>query len=256
LITTFEYGYKATSSGTAVLPVIKGENTNVSITVQNAGYDYNQFNVTLYVNNSIAQTWTTSVLGVNKTQPFTWGKGAMSIGYYNLTVIASGGGASPVTESKLLAVVGTPSLVIVWSPASPVAGDKVIINGSGSIFNDPRGKITSYTWRIFGPGVPTSAAANATLSGAVVNYTLSKAGNWTVILTVVGSVAGYTLTYNTKRGSTSAYQKTVAISVASSGTSGLSIELVIGIIIVVIIVIIIAVSLIRRRRRKTSKPRA
>jgi hypothetical protein len=228
--------------------VINSENTSLSVTVNNSGDVNNQFNVTLYVNNSVAQTWTTSMLKSSQTEAFSWSK-TLGVGVYNLTVIASGGGAPRVDESGSLTVVKPPSLAVEYSPKPPAAGQRVVFNGSGSIDTNPGGKITSYSWKIFAPSVPISGTANGTGSGPVINYTFGTSGNWTVVLTVTDN---YGVTYNLKRSATFAYQEVVIVPVASSGMH-LS-ELLIG-IIVVVVVIIIAASVILLRRRRRPKPR-
>jgi len=250
-IDNFAFGHKATSASTPTLPVIKGENTNVSISVRNAGNDFDQFNVTLLVNNSVTKTWTTSNLVANRSQTFSWSK-AFDAGIYNLTVIASGTYASSVYKSGVLTVVKTPSLAVNCSSTSPVVGQEVTINGSRSIHQDPKGKITNYLWKIFAPDVPTSGAANATFSGSnltVISFTFNASGKWTVLLTITDN---YNLTYDSKRGATSAYQKAVVISVTSGG---LSVELVMG-VVVVAVVVVIAVAVILLRRKRRPKPSA
>jgi hypothetical protein len=245
LIDNFAFGYKATSASTPTLPVIKGEIANVSISVKNSGNDYDQFNVTFYVNNNVNKTWTTSMLAVNKSQTFIWVK-ALDAGIYNLTVVATGTNTSK-TKDGVLTVIKTPSLTVNCSSLSPAVGQEVTINGSKSIDQDPNGKITNYLWRIFAPGFPTTGAANATFSGSnltVISFTFNTPGNWTVLLTVTDN---YSLTYSLKRDATSAYQKEVVIDVASGG---LSLELVVGVVFVaVVVVIVVAVILLRRKRR-------
>jgi hypothetical protein len=250
-IDNFAFGYKSTSASTPKLPVIRGENTSVSISVRNAGNEYDQFNVTLYVNNSVTKSWTTSALGADKSQTFSWSY-AFDAGHYNLTAVASGANVSSV-ESGILTVIKTPSLAIDYSPQSPAVGQEVTINGSKSIHQDPNGTITSYLWKIFAPGVATSGTPNATFSGSnltVISFAFNTSGKWTVLLTVTDN---YQLTYDSKRGATSAYQKAVIVSVASSAAA-LPIELVIAVVVAAVIVIAVAVILLRRRRRP--KPRA
>jgi hypothetical protein len=251
-ISDFIYGYMPTSAVTVgEVPVISSENTNVSIGVKNIGDNEDQFNLTLYVNSSVVKTWETKELGVNISQTFNWGY-ALGAGNYTLTAAVSGGLASPVNESRVLMVVKTPSIVVDYSPKSPVVGQEVTINGSGSVDGNPGGKIVAYSWKIFAPGVAiTAPVPNATLSGPLVNFNFSESGNWTVLLTLTDNVAGYNLTVNAKRKSTLAYEKPIVISVTSA--SGYLIGLVIG-IIVIVIVIIIAVSVILLRRRRVPKP--
>jgi hypothetical protein len=252
-IDTFSFGYQATVTSKPTLPVIKGEDTDVKIGIRNAGNDYDQFNVTLYVNNSVTQTWTTSELGANRSQTFSWSY-AFDAGYYNLTAVASGANISSVSKPGGLMVVKTPSLAVDYSPSSPVVGQQVTINGSRSIHLDPTGKITSYLWSIFAPGVAISETPNATFSGSnltVIDYAFNASGKWTVVLTVTDN---YKLTYELKRGATSAYQEAVVVSVASSGFSGLPVESVIEVVVVVAIIVIVAavIFLLRRRRSKPS----
>jgi hypothetical protein len=243
-IETLAGGYAA-GVGVPAPPVISGEDTSVFIIVLNAGDDFNQFNVTLYLNGSIAKNWTTSMLRASGTQSFSWSK-SLGAGIYNITAVASGGSAPSAEESKICPVVKTPSLVVDYSPISPVVDQEVTLNASGSTDPNPGGTIVKFLWKIFEPGVSTAGTPNATLSGSVAKFKFGASGNWTVVLTVTSNVDGYNLTYVTRRLSTYAYQKPVVLYVAS--TSGLSEELVIG-IVVVVVVVIIAVSLILRRRR-------
>jgi hypothetical protein len=241
-------GYKSTATSKPTLPVIEGEYSNVSIVVRNAGNDYDKFNVTLYVNNSVTKTWTTSLLGAGKSQTFNWGK-IFDVGSYNLTAVASGGNVSK-SRSEILTVIKTPSLVVDYSPPSPVVGQEVTINGSRSIHQDPGGNITKYVWKIFAPGVPISGTPNATFSGSsltVINLAFNSSGKWTVLLTVTDN---YKLTYDPKRSATSAYQVETVIDVASPG--GLTVEVIIGIVVVAAVIVVAAVLILRRKRR--SKP--
>ncbi|MCR4404119.1 MAG: DUF4384 domain-containing protein [Candidatus Acetothermia bacterium] len=72
-----------------------------------------------------------------------------------------------------------------YSPSSPIAGQPVSFDGSGS--SDPDGRITSYSWDF-------NADGRADATGATATYTFSAAGSYRVTLTVTdnGGLSGST----------------------------------------------------------------
>lgn len=100
----------------------------------------------------------------------------------SLTITNSVGLTS--TASQTVTVDEAPSAVMAQpSPAQPLVGQKVAFDGSGS--TDPDGAITGYSWN-FGDG-------SGPVGGAKPTHTYTRAGNYTVTLTVTDS-DGHTAT--------------------------------------------------------------
>lgn len=242
-VTSFTFGY--TRISVLELPVIKGENITFSITVLNNGTSSDTFNVTLYANGSAIKTWRTSSLQAYTSQTLGW-LHVLDVGYYNLTAAATAGNVSSVKQG-FLRVITPPLLSVKYTPQSPLIGQAVTINGSGSVHQDPKGKITGYTWEIFAPGAdPNTNLPVKSISGAnatVIAYTFNTTGNWTVRLVVADN---YQLSYDSRRPATGAYRCDVVISVAQGG---IPIEWIVAIVVGAIAVVAVVVFVMLRRRR-------
>jgi len=246
----FAVAYAGHSFG---LPVIVNENAKITVTVRNNGtVSEKTFNVTLYANNSLLNTWNVNEsLNVNKEKPlsYTWG-GISERGYYNITAevtVANDNNTVNNCLEKYLHAIETPQLQISFTPETPSVNETVTLDASNSTHRDPEGNITEYVWKIYSPGAELTSQVYDELTGVTVSYQFGEEGNWTVVLQVTDN---YGITYISTRTRTMNYQAKSSITVKSRG--GIPLEYIIAIVIVIIVVAVALVMLyLRRRTAKT-----
>lgn len=243
-ITVFNFGYY--SGTTYKKPVIQGENTTISATITNKGNEKDTINVTFYANGSIIKNSQLVDLGDGKEAEVEW-KGLLNPGLSNLTLVASAGTVVNSTQAWLK-IIRPPHLVIEYSPTSPGLNQEVVFNASSSVHQDPMGVITSYSWRIYAPGVEISTGSPIFVtSGAnmtVIRFTVNQTGKYNVILEVTDN---YGLTYDGARRQqgTKPYRKEIAVEVVA----GFPWELVIAVVALIVVLVAVVLLYIRRRRR-------
>jgi len=92
-----------------------------------------------------------------------------------LTVTDDRGQSASLSKSVLVSATANPTAIIVDSPSAPVEGDRVFFNGATSTAAVGR-TLVQYDWD-FGTGVQAS--------GVTTSYVYAKAGDYTVVLTVI-----------------------------------------------------------------------
>jgi PKD repeat protein len=136
--------------------------------------------------------------GTSATTTYSWtfGDGAAATGSsashvyahpgtYTITLTVADGGSMSQATHVIMVADRPPIAAFSWLPGSPLTGQKVTFDGSGS--SDPDGTVSAYAW-IFGDG---SLGA----SGVTTSHSYTKAGTYTVQLTItddsgsIGAVA-------------------------------------------------------------------
>jgi len=173
---------------------------------------------------------------------------------HNITVIAKAGDFT-TSANTTVRVVKPPILNFTFAPVSPKVNETVTFNASATIYQDPEGTISDYTWAIYAPGVDWKEGSPIkTLNGTVATYSFNKIGNWTVVLKIKDSP--FKLEFNKNRPSTDAYALPVRVQVTSEkppeeGGGGIPIEYILAAILVIVVVIVAVVYLVIRKRRTT-----
>ena len=248
-ITSFAAGYDR--KGTLVQPVIQGEKTKIMVEVKNDGNERAIYNVTLYVNDTIFSSNQTSELIPGDPEEcketLEW-EHSFETGYFNLTVTVEIGNIT-AAQTKGLRVIKPPTLVITYNPEEPTTNQIVTLNATESTHQDPDGNITQWTWRIFAPGVDVSGTPTTTLSGKVVQYNFTQAGNWTIILRVQDS---FGISYDSERASTNAYTKELILKVfgeeQEEQPAPFPWEMILVVIVVALVIVVAAILAMRKRK--------
>jgi PKD repeat protein len=253
-LTVEKLGFTAVSADrTFGLPVIAGENARITVTVRNNGTVSEKiFNVKLYSNNSLLETWNIKEnLNVNKEKllSYIWEE-TSERGYYNITAQVTVADDNRTYNDRLedyLKVIKTPQLHVNWTPETPVVNGTITLDASNSTHMDPEGNITEYIWNIYPPteeGLASVSGIADELNGVTVSYEFgARAGNWTVVLQVTDD---FGITYSASRTASRNYQESFEITV--QGRGGIPFEYIIAIVIVVIVVAVALVIFYRRRR--------
>jgi hypothetical protein len=254
MIEDLEYGHEY--KGKFLLP-ISGEDVTVQIKVKNNGTYLDTINVTLYVNESYANSWKTSALQPGQiSTALKWTANLTEAGHYNLTINVRAGDVVNVSFSDLHVVL-TPQLTISYSPQNPVANQTITLDASASYHSDPEGNITVYSWKIYAPQTngsaieqPENAIVYVSFSGndSVVNFTAPLTGNWTIVLAVTDN---FGISRMVERSATDPYGTKMIITVGGAApTEGWAIPIEYVAVIIIVIVVLVAGALILRKRRR------
>ncbi|MDH5751882.1 MAG: PKD domain-containing protein, partial [Deltaproteobacteria bacterium] len=104
-------------------------------------------------------------------------------GVYGVSLVVSDGTDSSTAASATITVNSAnaaPTAIIGYVPTTPVAGEAVTLDGTGS--SDPEGDTLSYSWVLSAPA--GSAATLGDSTADTTSFTVDKAGDYTVTLTV------------------------------------------------------------------------
>ncbi|MCK4477706.1 hypothetical protein KAU88_04170 [Candidatus Bathyarchaeota archaeon] len=229
-------------------PVISGENARVTVVMENYGNISDTYNLTLYKDTDLLETWNNETLesGENKTFSYTINAEDLNVGDHVIkakATILHGNETFTDELSKPFTVIETPDLVI-DGPTSATAGDSISFSASRSTYNYSNGQLSNYTWTLTGPD---ETAPRITNKEENVTFTLDShwsGGNWTVALEVLDI---YGIKYDETRAATSPYRKTVVLEVAEAPPpSFFNIE---NIALIVMLIVIIAIAIVYLRRR-------
>lgn len=223
-------------------PLIEGESATIQLSVKNMGTSLDTIYITLYVDNTAVEDFSLQLLWGEEKEVPSWEE-SIAFGYHNLTVVLASGVFS-TQDTLWLRVVKPPQLLINIAPSEPLVNQTITLDSSTSLYEDPEGNITQWTWRLYAPGVSTEGTPTTTLDGETVTYSFSEAGNWTVFLDVTDS---FRLKLDSKRPATNAYYEVITISVAGRQQPwGIPIEYIL-IIVLIIAVVVAAVFVLYRK---------
>jgi PKD repeat protein len=178
------YNLSITNATLSATNIIIGSLVNVNVTIENKGHFTENFNVTLYYNDTVATTTINVTLasGANTTLNIIWNTSNIAPGTYTLKakVPSVFGEENTVDNEYIIGEVTArmpkpPVASFTYSPERPLVDHPITFNASAS--KDEDGQIVSYFWD-FGDG------ANATNVIPIATHSYNKAGTYTVSLTV------------------------------------------------------------------------
>ena len=198
-------------------PVISGEDASIKLYAFNEGETSNNFNLTLYNDDTLLAWWKGESLDriESKAYDFTINTANLASGLHKVTAIISVCHYETLIEDSLtgnFTIINKPSLNIIKTPTEIQANETMTLSAESSYHQDPNSFISDYKWHLYEPEAETPSYE---FEGSSITHTFTKNGTWTVLLTVKDN---WNITFDPLRQATAIYQMETSINVGMEKT--------------------------------------